>query len=109
MSAERILVTGATGFTGGHLCERLAKEGYAVRALVRDRNRGAELSRWGIEILIGDLRDPASLMRAVQGIDIVYHTAALYRPENVFRRQMWETNVQGTKNILLKFGYKRKG
>jgi nucleoside-diphosphate-sugar epimerase len=100
MSAERILVTGATGFTGGHLCERLAKEGYAVRALVRDRNRCAELSRWGVEILAGDLRDPVSLTRAMQGVDTVYHVAALYRPENVFRRQMWESNVQGTKNML---------
>jgi nucleoside-diphosphate-sugar epimerase len=100
MNAERILVTGATGFTGGHLCERLTREGYAVRALVRDRNRCAELSRWGVEIHTGDLRDTASLTRAMQGIDIVYHIAALYRPENVFRRQMWETNVQGTKNML---------
>jgi nucleoside-diphosphate-sugar epimerase len=100
MSAERILVTGATGFTGGHLCERLAKEGYTVRALVRDRNRCAELLHWGVEILLGDLRDLSSLMRAVQGIDIVYHIAALYRAANVSRRQIWETNVQGTKNML---------
>jgi nucleoside-diphosphate-sugar epimerase len=100
MSAERILVTGGTGFTGGHLCERLAKEGDTVRALVRDRDRCGELSRWGVEVVTGDLRDPASLTRAMQGIDTVYHIAALYRPENVWRREMWETNVQGTQNIL---------
>lgn len=100
MGAERILVTGATGFTGGHLCERLAKEGHAVRALVRDPNRCAELSRWGVEIFAGDLRDAASLTRAMQGIEVVYHIAAMFRPENVSRREMWESNVQGTKNML---------
>jgi nucleoside-diphosphate-sugar epimerase len=100
MSAERILVTGSTGFTGGHLCERLAKDGYAVRALVRDGKRYGELSRWGVEAVTGDLRDPASLTRAMQGIDTVYHIAALYRPENVWRREMWETNVRGTQNML---------
>jgi nucleoside-diphosphate-sugar epimerase len=100
VSAERILVTGGTGFTGGHLCEQLAKNGYAVRALVRDPNRCAELLYWGVEIRTGDLRDAASLTRAMEGIDIVYHIAALFRQENVWRRDMWEANVQGTQNIL---------
>jgi nucleoside-diphosphate-sugar epimerase len=100
MGTARILVTGGTGFTGSHLCERLAKTGYAVRALVRDPSRGAELSRWGVELVTGDLRDPASLAHAMQGIGVVYHIAALFRPENVSRREMWETNVQGTKNML---------
>ena len=101
MTAERFLVTGATGFTGGHLCERLAKDGHSVRALVRDTNRCADLQRWGIELVPGDLRDPESLNRATRGIDVVYHIAALFRPENVSRKDMWETNVQGTKNILI--------
>jgi nucleoside-diphosphate-sugar epimerase len=100
MGAERLLVTGATGFIGSHLCERLTGEGYKVRALVRDPKRCAELSRWGVEIVAGDLRDLASLTRATQGIDVVYHIAALFRPENVSRKEMWETNVQGTKNTL---------
>jgi nucleoside-diphosphate-sugar epimerase len=100
MREGRILVTGATGFTGGHLCERLTREGHHVRALVRGENRCSELRRWGVEIFTGDLRDPDSLQRAASGIDVVYHIAALFRPENVTRKEMWENNVQGTKNML---------
>lgn len=100
MPAERVLVTGATGFTGGHLCERLAKQGYAVRALVRDTGRCAQLRDWGVELVEGDLRDPPSLARATRGIDAVYHIGALFRPENVSRADMWNTNVTGTKHLL---------
>jgi nucleoside-diphosphate-sugar epimerase len=100
MRVEQILVTGAAGFTGGHLCERLTREGHAVRALVRRPERCSGLTRWGVEVVPGDLRDPASLRKATQGIDVVYHIAALFRPENVSRKEMWETNVQGTRNIL---------
>lgn len=100
MIAERILVTGATGFTGSHLCERLTSEGYSVRALVRDPNRCSELRHWGVNIAVGDLRDLNSLERAMKGIDVVYHIAALFRPENVTRKELWKTNVIGTKNIL---------
>jgi nucleoside-diphosphate-sugar epimerase len=100
MSAKRILVTGATGFTGGHLCERLTRGADAVRALVRDPSRCAELCRWGVELATGDLRNPESLQRATTGVDVIYHIAALFRPENVSRREMWATNVQGTRNLL---------
>ena len=110
MREERILVSGATGFTGGHLCERLIREGYRVRALVREERRCSELRRWGVEIVKGDLRDPESLKRATSGINVVYHVAALFRPENVSRKEMWENNVHGTKNMLdaaVKAGVKR--
>jgi nucleoside-diphosphate-sugar epimerase len=100
MAAAQILVTGATGFTGGHLCERLAREGYSVRALVRDPSRCPDLYPWGVEIVSGDLRDFESLRRATKGIEVVYHIAALFRPENVSRKEMWENNVQGTRNLL---------
>ena len=100
MRTERVLVTGATGFTGSHLCERLIREGYCVRALVRDPKRCSELDEWGVERAVGDLRDRKSLDRATKDIEVVYHIGALYRPENVSRKEIWETNVQGTKNIL---------
>jgi len=74
----RVLVTGATGFTGGHLARALAARGDTVRALVRDPGRaGAALP--GIELMAGDLTDDASLARAVEGVATVYHIAALYR------------------------------
>jgi nucleoside-diphosphate-sugar epimerase len=73
-----VLVTGATGFTGGYLARYLASRGETVRALVRDPARAASLPS-GIERVHGDLRDPESLRRAMTGCDVVYNIAALYR------------------------------
>ena len=76
----RVLVTGATGFTGGHLARALAERGHAVRALVRPTPATTpEFGHPGIEAVPGDLRDRASLERAAAGVDVVYHIAALYR------------------------------
>ena len=100
MKQERVLVTGATGFTGGHLCDRLVANGYSVRALVRDPDPCTRLSSLGVQLAVGDLRDMRSLEQAVDGVDTVYHIAALFRPENVSRRDMWETNVHGARSLL---------
>jgi nucleoside-diphosphate-sugar epimerase len=97
---ERVFVTGATGFTGGHLCRRLVAEGHQVRALVRDPARTESLRQLGVDLVSGDLRDGRSLTSAVKGADVVYHIAALFRPENVSRQDMWEVNVQGTRDLL---------
>ena len=100
MSSEKILVTGGTGFTGGHLCERLARDGHCVRALVRDPSRCSSLRKWEVELVTGDLRDKSFPGTSDQRSRCCYHIAALFRPENVSRKEMWETNVQGTRNIL---------
>ena len=97
---ERILVTGGTGFTGSHLCDRLVAEGYSVRALVRDPDTLGFLANDAVELTVGDMRDPESLRQAAKGVDVVYHIAALFRPENVSRRDMWAINVQGTQDLL---------
>jgi len=77
----RVLVTGATGFTGGHLARGLRARAYEVRALVRDAavSQASELAAAGIVPVRGDLRDAASLDAAVAGVDVVYNIAALYR------------------------------
>ncbi len=75
----RVLVTGATGFTGGHLARALAGRGYRVRGMARQPAHAGELERAGIEPTIGTLEDRAALARAVKDIDIVYHIAAVYR------------------------------
>ena len=79
----RVLVTGATGFTGGHLARALRSRGDLVRALVRDSSRARDLSAAGIELVTGDLRDATALTRAVADTDIVYHVAAMYREAGV--------------------------
>jgi nucleoside-diphosphate-sugar epimerase len=100
MTHAKILVTGATGFTGGHLARRLAREGHAVRALVRDSQRAQALAQLGIELAPGDLRDPASLEQAMAGIETVYHIAATFRQENITKEEMWAINAQGVQNML---------
>jgi nucleoside-diphosphate-sugar epimerase len=77
-AGPRALVTGATGFTGGHLARALAADGRPVRALVRDRARAAAALP-GVELVEGDLTDAGALARAVEGVDVVYNIAALYR------------------------------
>jgi len=75
----RVLVTGATGFTGGHLARALAGRGESVRALVRDESRARALAGSGVALVTGDLSDAASLDRATRDVDVVYNIAALYR------------------------------
>jgi nucleoside-diphosphate-sugar epimerase len=96
----KVLVTGGTGFTGSHLCRRLVQEGHAVRVLVRQQSDRTVLNDLPIEWMLGDLCDRDSLARATQGVATVYHIAALFRPENVTRQQMWAVNVEGTRNLL---------
>ena len=74
----RVLVTGATGFTGGHLAAHLAAAGDHVRVLVRRDRRGlVDSSKFSV--VEGDLRDADALKRAAEGADVVYHIAAIYR------------------------------
>ena len=100
MARKRVLVTGANGFTGSHLCRRLIKDGFSVRGLVRNLTGADELNSHGVETILGDVRDRRSLARALEKIDIVYHLAAVYRKENVSRLAMFETHVQGTRSLL---------
>jgi len=87
----KVLVTGATGFTGGHLARALKKRGDEVWAMVRNPDGAEHLRDAGISIVAGDLADPGSLSPAlVHGFDVVYNIAALYRqaglPESVYRQ-----------------------
>ena len=72
----RVLITGASGFLGGHLVEAFVAAGHCVRALVRKTSKTALIEGLGVEIVRGDLKDHDSLRTAVKGIDVVVHAAA---------------------------------
>lgn len=94
------LVTGATGFVGSHVARLLVERGESVRALVRDANRRGPLEGLPVEIVPGDLRDPASLDRACRDVRCVYHVAADYRLWAADPREIYESNVTGTRQLL---------
>jgi len=95
-----ILVTGATGFIGGHVARLLAARGASLRVLVRPQSRLDNLEGLKAERVVGDLRDPRSLETAVRGCDTVFHVAADYRLWAPAPRELYESNVQGTANLL---------
>jgi dihydroflavonol-4-reductase len=92
------LITGASGFVGWHVARLLVERGHKVRALARtSSNNIPELDH---ERVTGDLRDPASLARAVAGCGLVYHVAADYRLWSKDSGELYASNVDGTRNML---------
>ncbi|HZR26942.1 MAG TPA: NAD-dependent epimerase/dehydratase family protein [Vicinamibacterales bacterium] len=96
----RALVTGATGFTGGHLARTLAARGHHVRALVRDPHRAADLAAAGVELKPGDLRDDAALEAATRDVDVVYHIAAIYRQAGLPDEEYRAVNAQAVERVI---------
>jgi len=92
-----VLVTGASGFLGWHVARILGERGYRVRCLVRTGSRVNDLD---VECTSGDLRDPASLERAVAGCGLVFHVAADYRLWAKNPAEIYHSNVEGTRNLL---------
>ncbi|HET9684562.1 MAG TPA: NAD-dependent epimerase/dehydratase family protein, partial [Gemmatimonadaceae bacterium] len=93
------LVTGATGLVGSHVVERLCRDGWRVRALVRDKARASWLETLGVELATGDTLRADSLPPAMRGADVVFHAAAAVTPDGgweAFRRP----NVEGTRNVV---------
>lgn len=95
-----VLVTGATGFLGSHVARLLVERGEQVRVLVRARREGGHLDGLAVERAAGDLRDASSLAKAVDGVKTVYHVAADYRLWARNPREIYESNVTGTRNLL---------
>ncbi|MES2935546.1 MAG: SDR family NAD(P)-dependent oxidoreductase [Pseudomonadota bacterium] len=107
----RVLVTGAGGFIGSHLVERLLAEGAKVRAMLRYNSR-ADIGllslipasvRHQIELVFGDLRDGDAVLAAMRDIDVVFHLGALIAIPYSYQhpREVVETNVMGTLNVLM--------
>ena len=96
----KVLVTGGTGFVGHHVARRLVRESYDVRVLARPASPVALLQEIPVEIVRGDLTDPASLRAAVQGCSAVFHVAADYRLWARRPEELYRSNVEGTEQIL---------
>lgn len=94
------LVTGATGFLGSHVVRELLTRGQRVRALARPTSSLAALAGLDVEIVRGDLRDPASLDTALRDVIRVFHVAADYRLWARHPREIYESNVTGTRHLL---------
>lgn len=99
VTGTEALVSGASGFLGGRLVDHLLKAGHRVRALVRESSDLRHLPRKGIEIIRGDLSDPDSLKRAVEGQEIVFHTAGKVSDWGR-REEFFRVNTEGTARLL---------
>jgi uncharacterized protein YbjT (DUF2867 family) len=92
-----ILVTGGTGFVGGHVVHELRGRDLPVRCLVRDLRKGAKLAAWGCELLEGDVTDSESLRAAVAGVDTIIHLVGIRQGR---RQEFQRIMVEGTRDLL---------
>lgn len=95
---QKICVTGATGSIGHKLVIRLLKEGFKVRAIVRNEGNVSQLKATGVEIAVADLGKPAMITGLLDDCFMVYHTAA--KVVGLDSSDFWQTNVEGTTLLL---------
>jgi acetylornithine/succinyldiaminopimelate/putrescine aminotransferase/nucleoside-diphosphate-sugar epimerase len=93
------LITGATGFIGGHLAQRLVQEGHRVRCLVRATSDTSLLDKLDVEIAVGDLTSARSLAGAAEGCSYVFHCGA-HVSDWATAKEIARINVEGTRNLL---------
>ena len=96
----KAFVTGATGFLGSHVARVLAEQGAELRLLVRPTSDLRNLDGLAADRVAGDLRDSASIEKAVSGCDVVFHVAADYRLWVRDPAEMYRSNVEGTRSLL---------
>jgi dihydroflavonol-4-reductase len=94
-------VTGATGFVGSHVARVLAEQGADLRLLIRSSSDPRNIQALKADRVVGDLRDPASIEKAMAGCDVVFHVAADYRLWVHEPEQMYRANVEGTRAVLV--------
>ena len=96
----RCFVTGATGFLGSHVARQLLARSADLRLLVRQTSRLDNIADLGADHVVGDLRDPDSLRKGMSGCEFVFHVAADYRLWALNRQELYDSNVEGTRNVL---------
>lgn len=97
---KRVLVTGATGFTGGALAKKLIERGDQVVALVRKSANTKPLEALGVELVYGDITDADAVQRAAEATQIIYHIAAVYRTAGHPDSYYEAVNVQGVQHVI---------
>ena len=100
MKNADVLITGASGFIGSAVAHKLAASGYSVRAMVRRSSPRHHIAGLDLEFCEGDLRDEASVKRAIQNVQYVFHIAADYRLWAAHPDEIFSTNVGGTRTIM---------
>jgi len=96
----KAFITGATGFVGSHVARALAAEGADLRLLARPTSRRENIADLRADVVMGDLREPDSLKKAMSGCDFVFHVAADYRLWVRDPEEMYRANVEGTRAII---------
>ncbi len=97
---HRILITGATGFIGRHLVRKMLSQGLSLRLFVRSLSKATPLFGEKVDYSLGSLEDPQAIERAMNGCDAVIHLGGLYRFGRRYEKELFETNVRGTENLL---------
>jgi dihydroflavonol-4-reductase len=97
---QQVLITGAAGFTGVSLALTLSAAGHRVRGLIRSRDQAAMLERAGVTTVAGDIRDPDVIRQATEGVDTVYHLAAVFRRAGVPDSEYREVHVDATRQLV---------
>jgi dihydroflavonol-4-reductase len=97
----RVLITGATGFLGAHLCQRMVEEGYEVRILCRPTSSFFRLTKLPLEKCIGDVTDIKTVEDAVRGNDYVIHAAANMNYWRGEEEKQMKVNAEGTRNVAV--------
>jgi dihydroflavonol-4-reductase len=96
----KVFVTGSTGFLGTHVARVLLSRGADLRLLVRPTSRLDNIADLNAERVVGDLRELESLKRGMAGCEVVFHVAADYRIWALNGKELYDSNVEGTRNIL---------
>jgi dihydroflavonol-4-reductase len=96
----KVFITGATGFVGSHVAQQLSDSGADLRLLVRQSSRRDNIAQVNADVVLGDLRDSASLRKGMEGCELAFHVAADYRLWTKNPDEMYDANVNGTQSLL---------
>lgn len=96
----KYFLTGATGFVGGVLAQKLRSAGHEVRALVRNPGKAGKLEKLGVQLYQGDVTEQASMRTPMTGVDGVFHVAGWYKIGTADKAEGQRVNVDGTRNVL---------